>query len=117
MIEILKKAKNVKTISYAINFLFHDSAGGFSFECDKNGIPFLENDLLMQNWKSCLDGTFDVELEGLHTYTNIYMEPAVGKCCCGEELILAGEYHGTSKCECGRWYNISGVELNPPSMW
>lgn len=36
-----------------------------------------------------------------------------------EELIdLWDEYLGACECpNCGRWYNIMGQELNPPSTW
>lgn len=45
------------------------------------------------------------------------MNPAVGKCSCGREVILDADYSGAVQCGCGRWYNLFGQELRDPRYW
>jgi hypothetical protein len=46
-----------------------------------------------------------------------YIEPAVGRCICGEEVVLDADYAGAVRCECGRWYNLFGQSLIDPKYW
>jgi hypothetical protein len=68
------------------------------------------------NYEACLkderlsEGEFEVR-----EWT--YMEPAVGKCICGKEVVLEGFYEGATRCECGRWYNVFGQSLLDPKYW
>lgn len=48
---------------------------------------------------------------------NRYTEPAVGRCHCGREVYLDGDYGHGIDCECGRIFNMSGQELAPRSQW
>ena len=42
------------------------------------------------------------------------IEPAVGRCFCGEDVELFGF---TNTCSCGREYNWAGAELAPREQW
>ncbi len=58
-----------------------------------------------------------VEVPGeLNQYgmTRMINIPAIGKCSCGEEVILSGF---TNTCECGIDYDINGHRLAPRSQW
>jgi hypothetical protein len=43
------------------------------------------------------------------------IEPAVGRCVCGEAVAL--EHFTNTCCRCGRDYNMSGALLAPRSQW
>lgn len=51
------------------------------------------------------------------TSTHSYVEPGVGRCECGCEVVLSDALD--NECErCHRWYNMSGQEVtNPHSAW
>lgn len=42
----------------------------------------------------------------------------VGKCDCGEKVLLMDSYQGATSCSnCGQWYNIFGQKLKKPKHW
>ncbi len=43
-----------------------------------------------------------------------YYVPAIGKCHCGEEVVLDGFI---CECDCGADYNMSGQRLAPREQW
>ena len=45
------------------------------------------------------------------------MNPALGLCSCGKEVVLESDYNGAVQCECGKWYNVFGQELIDPKYW
>lgn len=52
--------------------------------------------------------------EGVTDYSRNYTHAAVGKCDCGEEVILDSF---TNTCSCNRDYNMSGQLLSPREFW
>ena len=51
-------------------------------------------------------------------YEHSIRDNAHGTCECGNEVELYDEYYGACQCEkCGKWYNLFGQELNPPTYW
>ena len=46
---------------------------------------------------------------------NHWIEPAIGRCPCGAQVILAGFTNTCSKC--GRDFNFNGLELAPREQW
>ena len=68
------------------------------------------------NYKACLTDERLTESEfEAREYT--YINPAVGLCSCGKEVVLDSDYQGAVRCECGRWYNLFGQELRDPKYW
>lgn len=84
--------------------------------CDKDGNR-LEPEIAAQRW--IREGVAKGELfdAGVHSWDKKEVTPGILKCECGEEIALWGYGNGNLKCDCGRWYNGAGQELNPPSMW
>jgi hypothetical protein len=79
----------------------------FGFPCDAEGNVDVEKlpDAARKNYHICLTGKYG---EGeVVEISSSYIEPAAGKCECGQVLILRGD----QTCDCGRMYNRSGQEL------
>ena len=86
---------------------------GYAFSCDEDGVvdesrlpPFA-----LENYRKCIaEGPGEFE-----RYERGYSEPAIGKCSCGEEVVLA---NFTNTCDgCGADYNSSGQMLACCSQW
>jgi hypothetical protein len=45
------------------------------------------------------------------------MNPAIGICSCGRDVVLECDHAGAVRCECGKWYNLFGQELRDPEYW
>ena len=61
-----------------------------------------------------------IEIIGTETYFDGIRNrtASVGRCKCGEKVVLMGLYMGACDCpSCGQWYNVSGQELKDPSEW
>jgi hypothetical protein len=119
MITIIKERTPVTIIDYYLDFTYKDDPNaGFRFPATKDAEPDFDRMTpeARANYKRCLK---DDRLEELgfvidkHTYT----EPAVGRCICGQEVILESSFAGAVQCECGRWYNVFGQELVDPKYW
>jgi hypothetical protein len=114
--EIIKEMEQVEEVEYYIGFHWRDDPGaGFVFECDKDGnlLPLQPRGL--ENYNKCMDGTYDVVSEGFKSRVHCYLNPAVGLCSCGAEVLLE---RFTNTCDnCGRDYNMSGQELAPRRFW
>ena len=70
----------------------------------------------IKNYYSCLT---DKRLTGaeFRKVTRAFVNPAIGKCSCGAEVILDSDYYGAVRCDCGRWYNLFGQSLKDPKYW
>ena len=86
----------------------------YHFGCDENGIvdeSKLEP-LALENYRKCVASGETPEFD---EYEHGYSEPAIGKCSCGEEVVLA---NFTNTCDgCGADYNSSGQMLACRSQW
>jgi hypothetical protein len=92
-----------------------DPNSGFSFECNKSGTLLNDNEEAQKNYRRCTDGSFKVKDLGIVRHTWTYIEPAVGRCACGCEVVLD---RFTNTCDgCNRDYNKSGQELSPREFW
>jgi len=100
---------------------YYDDNGGFAFPCDASGnvdtselSPFAINNLT-----DCMKHPEKFKyFNQVRTERRRVCDPAHGICECGEEVYLWDEYMGACECpNCGRWYNLFGQELNPPSSW
>ncbi len=119
MIKIIKERTPETTVEYIIEYIYKDDRySGFYFPACQDGTPDLEamSPEMRANYDSCQTNT---RLDGPEFKVNkyMYMNPAVGRCTCGTEVILDSDYAGAVRCECGRWYNIFGQELLDPKYW
>ena len=112
--------ERVTETEYRIAFYYENNCG-CSFPCDENGnlFPF-NNEYAKANYENAMANPQDYPYcwNKLVKETHSYMENAHGTCECGTEVFLHDQYMGACDCpNCGRWYNLFGQELNPPSTW
>lgn len=91
---------------------------GYSFPVDKNGnlLP-TTSEIARDNYNKVLSDPEYVNL-GVQERHRVYMEPAVGRCSCGTDVILDGSYMGVSQCDCcGKWYDMNGNLMKSPEYW
>ena len=119
MLKIIKERRPVKVVEYTIEYRYiDDPEAGFTFPATCHGDPDFSSMCpeMLANYNACLT---DKRLTGgeceRHEWT--YVEPALGLCSCGKEVVLEGGYEGATQCECGRWYNLFGQSLIDPKYW
>ena len=119
MLKIIKERTPETIKEYYINFWYKDDPNaGFCFPATPQGNPdFSSMSLEAQaNYQACLTDERLTESEfEAREYT--YINPAVGLCSCGKEVVLDSDYQGAVRCECGKWYNLFGQELRDPRYW
>lgn len=117
MLTITKPREFKEVISYEREFRYlDDSSAGFSFTVDEQGNCLNPHPEGQRNFAACLTGEVDGQkVRDLGTGRRIshISYPAEGLCACGRIVVLDGDV----ECECGRWYNSAGQELNHPSLW
>jgi hypothetical protein len=117
-IKILQERQRKALTEYERCWAWRDDAGaGFCFPCDENGNVKLDElaHEAVANLFGCVSGNFNVIDDGVKIFTHRWIEPAIGKCHCGNEVYLE---HFTNTCDkCGRDYNMSGQELAPREQW
>ena len=119
MIKIIRERKPETITECYIEFKYKDDPeAGFCFPAVAPGVPKFSEmpPEAIVNYTACLTDERLTEAE-FTTRTYTYMEPAVGKCSCGKEVILDCSYEGATQCECGKWYNLFGQELRDPKYW
>jgi hypothetical protein len=119
MLKIIKERTPETIREYYIEFKYKDDPeAGFCFPATSSGEPDFSSmsPEAIANYKACLtdDRLIQEEFEP-REWT--YINPAVGKCSCGREVILDADYMGAVQCECGRWYNLFGQSLIDPKYW
>lgn len=114
--EIVQQSEFVDSVSFSLDFKWRNDPGaGFSFDCAEDGIPYLRNPAAAENYRKCVDGSFDVVAHGVSRWESSYRVPAVGKCYCGGLVTLEGFTNTCDSCE--RDYNSGGQLLAPRSQW
>jgi hypothetical protein len=102
-----------------IEFKYKDDPdAGFCFPATHYGDPDFDrmSDEACANYQACLTDNRLTEEEFVkHKWT--YMNPALGICSCGKEVVLDCDHAGAVRCECGKWYNLFGQELLDPEYW
>lgn len=119
MLKIIKERTPETIINYTIEFTYKDDPNaGFVFPALFNGEPdfAIMCKEAMENYKRCLTDNHLTEPE-FKVEKSTYINPAVGECSCGREIVLESNYYGAVRCECGRWYNLFGQELKDPKHW
>ena len=119
MIKIIKERTPVTVKEYYLNFWYKDDPdAGFCFPATRQEEPDFScmGPEMKANYFACLkdERLSEAEFE-VCEYT--HMEPAVGLCICGREVVLEGSFEGATRCECGRWYNVFGQSLLDPKYW
>lgn len=118
MAEVIRKAHREFASEQKLEYRYRSDPGaGYSFDWDGEkavfDIPEAE-----KNYRWCLERPEEVECLGVITNKWSWIEPALAKCECGEEIYLQDEYYGSCQCpHCGRWHSLWGDELNPPEDW
>ena len=119
MIKIIKERTPEVMRAYYIEFKYKDDPeAGFSFPATSYGEPdiALMSEEVIVNYHACLTDERLTEGEFTkHEWT--YTTPAVGRCSCGQDVVLECDYMGAVQCECGRWYNLFGQALKDPKYW
>ena len=119
MLKIIKERTPETIIDRYIEFKYKDDPNaGFMFPALPNGEPDFDHmpAEAKANYEKCLTDDRLTEPE-LIVDKRTYMNPAVGLCTCGKEVVLEGGHEGATQCECGRWYNLFGQSLIDPKYW
>ena len=119
MIEIIKERMPQTIVERFIEFWYKDDPeAGFCFSADAPGVPTFSSmtQEAIANYNRCLTDERLTEAKFVE-HAHVYIEPAIGKCSCGAEVILDSDYMGATQCECGRWYNLFGQSLIDPKYW
>lgn len=120
MLKIIKERTPETIVEYHLEWYYDETRNaGFSFPTNSNYEVDLEKMTPegRTNYERCLN---DKSLVGpiKDRYEHTYINPAVGKCSCGQEVVLDSGYNGAVMCpNCGKWYNLYGQELVDPKYW
>jgi len=118
--KIIQHSQIIESVSYEREFRYIDCPGaGTGFPSDEEGNVDVEalNPAAAENFERSLRLVETGEMRdlGVVKYEHAYREAAIGRCVCGNEVILDGF---TCTCErCHRDYNSAGQELAPRSQW
>lgn len=117
MIKIIEQGKRVSVVEFHLWWFWKDDPNaGFSFPCDADGKIF-KKELApagLDSLRECIEDR-GAKMTGpvVRSSSRSYWQAATAKCDCGLTIHL----HGNTRCDCGRWFNACGQELNPPRMW
>ncbi len=108
--EMIRWSKPWSDVLYMRSFAWrNDPETGFSFQCALNGSVILLTDDARQNYRKCVDGIYDVIDCGILAITQSWIEPAIGRCICGTDVVLKNPSNTCRKC--GRNYDMGGFLL------
>jgi len=117
--EIIQRRKVEFVTVHQLNFDITPGSG-WSFDCDATGSidRAALNPAALENLLLCETGEVRGTKVGkgyVNTFEVRHTESAIGKCDCGEEVVLSGF---TNTCDkCGADYNGSGQQLAPREQW
>ena len=119
MLKIIRERRPIKFRDYTIEYRYKDDPeAGFTFPATVRGDPDFScmGSEMLANYEACLtDKRLTAGEFTKHEWT--YMEPALGLCSCGKEVVLECDHAWAVRCDCGKWYNIFGQELIDPRYW
>jgi hypothetical protein len=119
MLKIIEERTLEIVKEYYINFWYKDDPeAGFCFPATRSGEPDFScmSPEAKANYEACLTDERLTEAE-FEPREYSYINPAIGLCSCGKEVVLECDHAGAVRCECGRWYNLFGQELRDPEYW
>lgn len=119
--KIISRREHCDETSYHLFFEYEGVSGaGFAFDCDKNGIVNTSNfnTAKLANYNACMAGSVNgnaVLNRGIQVRHHTYINPAIGECECGKEVVLSNFTNTCYNCEAD--YNMSGQMLAPREQW
>lgn len=123
--KIIKHREMVETSDNRRSFHYENCPGaGFSFPCNHRGIVDVAalNPAAFENYQKCVQGYTvingkreNIIDDGLQVLKSRYMDPAIGVCDCGAEVILDSFTNTCDGCEAD--YNMSGQMLADRRFW
>ena len=119
MLKIIKERTPEAIREYYIEYRYKDDPeAGFCFPATCHGDPDFASMTpeAKANYEACLTDERLIQ-EEFEPREYTYMNPAVGLCSCGKEVILECDHSGAVQCECGRWYNLFGQSLIDLKYW
>ena len=115
MLKIIRNRERITNVRYVLSFEWSDTPGcGFNFDYDEKG-NVSTTTANQSNYQKCISGEYDVINEGIEKRESSYMSPAIGKCICGEEVILDSFTNTCDRCE--RDYSMQGGLCSPREQW
>jgi hypothetical protein len=117
MIKIIRERKKVEEHEYFIVYeSLTEPGSGFEFPCNSHGEIDFESmhKSALENYEIC-ESSPNYVYRGLQRFTNSYVEPRVGLCNCGEEVVLSSNTNYC--CACGAMYNMMGQWLTSKKNW
>lgn len=120
-VEFVRQRKEHERVAFSLWYDFiHKPGCSYSFPCDEDGTPLLDQmgEALRDSLEYCQRMTALFKKPVVLKQVSRWVEPAVLRCDCGEEVAVEPDPYGTVNCHaCGRLYNSSGQRLNPRSQW
>lgn len=119
MLKDIVERKSEEKFYFRLEFdLIEDPTAGLSFDCDAQGNVKITNEAAQENYDYAVAHPEKYHQPQVRKIKYLDVEPAHGKCECGETVYLQNQYMGACQCpKCEQWYNLFGQELNPPEMW
>lgn len=116
--KIIKHREIVEHVALQRVFEWDDRPGsGFAFACNQAGEPVSLTPVQAGSWAFCAEQVTAGKMSDLGVRLDVshHVEPAIGRCDCGDEVVLGGF---TCTCRrCGTDYNSAGQRLAPRSQW
>lgn len=113
--KIIKQRIEHQSVEYSIQY--HDKDGEtYEFVCDSKGevIESVLNSRGLESWNYCKNNP-DVTKGEIRDIETFWVEPPVGICWCGNQVVLQ-EFTNTCS-RCGNDYNSSGQQLAAREQW
>lgn len=119
MLTIISERHPVTQFEYSREFDSVNYPGsGYSFPCDAEGNITFACKEAKENFDMAISHPEILTDRGVVKRKISYIEPAKGKCSCGNVIELIDEYLGACSCDkCNKWYNLFGQELLAPEFW
>jgi hypothetical protein len=118
MIKIISHRNVVEEHKYYIFYEWVEKPlAGFMFSCNQYGEIDFNNmsPEALSNYEKCESDEYEVIYRGLQREVNRIIEPAIGECHCGTQVVLGSN---TNECpKCRTLYNSAGMELTRPDNW
>lgn len=115
MATIIQEPEYHEEFTYAREFRLRQGGGGWAFDCTEAGELLYMGDAASENYRKCIDGTYDVEDVGVVTFRQHWTSPLVVRCDCGAKVYCSTF---TNTCDrCGADYNMDGQRLASRSQW
>lgn len=99
---------------YRYDHLGHLNSWGYAFPCSDTGVVYPLEGAAIESLVYCQTHPEEFEPAHIHKFVWIQNHPAQGVCECGRLVICYDPLWNS--CDCGRYYNLSGQEVEAPRM-